>query len=76
MLTTDELKKMTDKELENESKKYAVEHLKFRLAVAARQSKETSKLKNLRKYIARIKTMKRMLELERVKENAKSSVIK
>ncbi|MEK7523455.1 MAG: 50S ribosomal protein L29 [Patescibacteria group bacterium] len=76
MLTPDELKKMTEKELVEEIRKGRINLLKLRLSVAGRQSKETSKLKSLRKYIARIKTMKRWLSMEQVKENAKSAVTK
>lgn len=72
----DELRKMNDKELEEELVKAKTDLLKLRFAVSTRQSKETSKLKELRKYIARMKSVKRMLEIEQIKENPKSSVIK
>lgn len=72
----DELRKMNEKELEDELVKAKIDLLKLRLAVTSRQSKETSKLKGLRKYIARMKSIKRMLEIEQIKENPKSSVIK
>lgn len=72
----DELRKMNEKELEEELVKAKTDLLKLRFAVSTRQSKETSKLKELRKYIARMKSVKRMLEIEQIKENPKSSVIK
>lgn len=72
----DELRKMNEKELEEELKKAKIDLLKLRLSVASRQSKETSQLKELRKYIARTKMLKRMLALEQIKENPKSSVTK
>ncbi|GEM_PF-5696671 len=75
MVTLDELKKMTHKELDEEFQKSKLNLLKLRLGVSTRQQKETSKLKDLRKYIARIKTLKRMLKIEQIKENPKSAVI-
>ena len=76
MVTTDELNKMAEKELATELQHAKLDLLKLRLAVAARQSKETSKLKSLRKYIARIKTIKRMLKMEKAPENPTSPVTK
>lgn len=72
----DELRKMNEKEIEEELKKAKIDLLKLRFGVASRQLKETSKLKALRKYIARMKMLKRMLALEQIKENPKSSVTK
>lgn len=76
MLSLDELQKMTEKELEEELRKSGFDLLKLRLGVSSRQTKETSRLKLLRKYIARIKTLKRMLKMEQIKENPKSAVTK
>lgn len=76
MLSLDEIQKMTEKELEEELRKSGFDLLKLRLGVSSRQTKETSKLKLLRKYIARIKTLKRMLKTEQIKENPKSAVTK
>lgn len=76
MISLDELQKMTEKELEEELRKSGFDLLKLRLGVSSRQTKETSKLKLLRKYIARIKTLKRMLKIEQIKENPKSAVTK
>ncbi len=67
---------MAEKELNEEFNKSKMELMKLRLAVASRQNKETSNLKKLRKYIARIKMYKAMLKMEQVPENAKSAVIK
>lgn len=57
MITFEELKHLNERELNEELRKSKIDLLKIRLAVAAKQSKETSKLKALRKYIARIKTI-------------------
>lgn len=76
MIELEELKHMTTKELEEEMQKSKFDLLKLRMAVASRQSKDTVKLKALRKYIARIKTMKSVMRREKAPENAKSAVIK
>lgn len=78
MITFDELTKLTEKDLEEELNKSKLDLLKIRLAVSARQSKETSKLKILRRYIARIQTIKRKraMELEMVPAKPKTSVTK
>lgn len=76
MYNLDELIKMAEKELEEEMQKAKLDLLKLRLAVTSRQSKETSKLKALRKYIARIKTLRRARSIEQIKENPQSQVIK
>lgn len=68
MLPLEDLRKLNAKELEEEVQKSKIELLKLRLSVAARQNKETSKLKGLRKYVARINTIKHLM--------AKSSVTK
>lgn len=72
----DELKGMNVSELETETNKSKLELLKMKLSVSSRQSKEFSKLKDLRKHIARAKTVKRMMKTEKAKENPTSSVIK
>lgn len=72
----DELTKMNQKELEEELEKSRIDLFKLRLSVSTRQTKETSKLKGLRKYIARIKTLKALLAVEQIKENPKSLVTK
>jgi len=76
MLPLEDLRKLNVKELEEEVNKSKIELLKLRLSVAARQNKETSKLKDLRKYVARINTIKHFMAREKVKENSKSSVTK
>lgn len=76
MVELEELKKLTLRELEEEVQKSHFDLLKLKLAVASRQSKETAKLKSLRKYIARIKTMKQIMAREKAPETAKSSVTK
>lgn len=74
MVTTDELKNMKNEELESELKRAYIELYKLSIAVTSRQSKETAKLKALRKYIARIKTLKRMLSVEQAPEKTSSSI--
>lgn len=76
MLTKEELKHMKEAELDSEMNRSEIDLYKLSLAVASRQSKETSKLKALRRYIARIKTLKRMLAIERPDENKKSAIVK
>lgn len=76
MIELEELKHMTVKELEEEIQKSKFDLLKLRMAVASRQSKDTVKLKTLRRYIARIKTIKSVMRREKAPENAKSAVIK
>ncbi|MBI5413720.1 50S ribosomal protein L29 [Candidatus Peregrinibacteria bacterium] len=76
MVTLDELKKLNDKELNEELQKAKIELLRLRFGVASKQNKETSGLKALRKYVARVKTMKRLLQFEQIKENSKSAVTK
>lgn len=63
-------------ELEHEHGKASYDLLKLRMALSSRQSKETSKVKLLRKYIARINTIKRFMKIERAPENKKSAVTK
>lgn len=74
MIPFEELKRMKEAELESELKTAYIELYKLSLAVTSRQSKEIAKLKALRKYIARIKTLRRMMEMERAKENPKTFV--
>lgn len=62
MLTLEELKKLSPKELSEELKKAPLEIVKSRLAIASQQSKKTSERKALRKYIARIKTIQRLTQ--------------
>ena len=76
MISYDELSNLNAKELSDEAAKAKLDLLKARLGVSTRQEKHTAQLKGLRKYIARIKTIKRKLELEKAPENAKSKVTK
>lgn len=76
MLDIEELRKLSKKELKEEFQKSSLDLLKLRMAVASRQDKETSKLKALRKYIARIKFLKRALKFEKAPENKQSAIIK
>ncbi len=69
MISIEELKSMNQKELNEELKKAKLELLKVRLAVASRQSKESSKIKSLKKHIARVKMLKNSLAMEQIKEN-------
>lgn len=76
MVPYDELKKMSHKELDKELEQTTIELLRLRLAVSTRQSTQTDGLKKMRKYIARIKTLKHVLPQDKLKENPKSSVTK
>lgn len=76
MVTKEELKKLNEKELDEELQKAKIELLRLRFGIASKQNKETSGLKALRKYVARVKTIKRLLQLEQIKENPKSPVTK
>lgn len=69
MVAFDELQKMTAKELNEEFGKAKLNILKLRLGLASRQEKETDKLKRLRKYIARIRTLQHMLPQDQIPEN-------
>lgn len=73
-MTTEDLKKLSDTELLEAYEKGKLSLLKLRLAVASRQSKNSAELKDLRKMIARIKTIKRLMEIEKIKEDPKSAV--
>lgn len=57
---------MTPKELDEEFRKAKLELLKLRLGLASHQIKETAKVKKLRRYIARIKTLERQLAIEKL----------
>lgn len=63
MLTTAELSKLSLAELDKELTEVENELVKVRLDIMSRQSRSTSKLKDLRKQASRIKTFKRKLEL-------------
>lgn len=76
MISYDELAGLNAKELADEAAKAQLDLLKARLGVSTRQEKHTAQLKGLRKYIARIKTIKRAMEFEKAPENAKSAVTK
>lgn len=76
MYTTEELRKLADKEMRQELEKAQFELLKIKLAVQSKQEKNTAKLQNMRTYVARIKTIKREMEMEAAPENPKSTVTK
>jgi len=59
MQTTQELKKLSDKELGDELKKSLNETIVLKMQIHNGTSKETSRLKALRKYVARIRTIQR-----------------
>ncbi|PJC36595.1 50S ribosomal protein L29 [Candidatus Peregrinibacteria bacterium CG_4_9_14_0_2_um_filter_53_11] len=64
MLTIEELKKLSSEELRKESEKVTLDLVKLQLTVRTRQTQDTAKLQGLRKYLARIKTMQRMMQME------------
>lgn len=74
MITFNELQKMNAKELSEELAKVELDLAKTRLLITTRQSKETVKLKNLRRYRARIKTLQRMLVLPKEAKEAASAI--
>ena len=61
MLKLEEIKQMDEAAINGEIEKMQHELLKMKLQVASGQSKETSKVKELRKTIARLKTVKKSL---------------
>ena len=72
----EEIRKLNDKDLEQELQKDKFGRLKVALQVRTKQSNNTAALKDLRKRIARIKTIKRMHAIEKLKENSKGTVTK
>lgn len=73
MNTLEDLIRMHSKDLEEELERAGLDLVKLRLAVHSKQSKETSRLKLLRKYIARIKTIRRARELEVLNEKPRTA---
>ena len=69
MLTIQEIKSLSDKELQVELAKSKRELVKLKLAVKMGQEKATHKVTAMKKQIAVIKTVMRMFEIE----NANSS---
>lgn len=59
MLTLEEIRQMSPEELASEIAKTQHELLKTRLQTQSGQSKETSRLKALRRTIARLNTVKK-----------------
>ncbi len=76
MIPSDELHRLNMKELREEVEKAQMELFKLRLGVSSQQEKQTSKIKLLRKYVARLKTRQTMLAREQLKENTVSAVTK
>lgn len=76
MIDLEELKRLSSKELDLELKKTLTDLLRLRMAIATKQSTETSKIRRLRRYIARVRTLKNALKEDTLKENPKSSVTK
>lgn len=70
MLTNAELKNLNPREFEIELQNVKRELLKLRFEQASNQLKETHKLKLYRRYMARLRTMKRVIELEAPKKKA------
>jgi ribosomal protein L29 len=58
-MTLEEIKNLAPAELDKEIAKNKHELLQTRIQVSSGQSKETSKLKQLRKLIARLETVKK-----------------
>ena len=57
MLTTQELRQLQEKELNEELKKASLELVKTRIEIKNGYSKESHKLSQLKAYIARMKTL-------------------
>lgn len=72
MLTNEELKKLSLKDLQKELEETQAEYVKADMGIQTKETRATSKLNALRKQCARINTFKRMLELE-TKERASES---
>lgn len=64
MLTKEELKKLSEKDLDAEITEAHAKLIKINVALHSREDKAVSQLKILRKYIARIKTYKHQLQAE------------
>lgn len=76
MQTQEDIKKLNDKELNEEINKAQFDLVKLRMAVSSRQSTSTAELKALRKYIARIKTIQRMRKMDQAPVKPAGNVIK
>ncbi len=64
MLTTEEIKKLSAKDLDQEITESQSKLVKLYVSLHAREAKSVAELKTLRKYIARIKTFKHQLATE------------
>jgi len=70
MLSLQELRSSTRKELLNELEAAQMEMQKVRIGVKTKSSKDSSLVIKRRKYVARIKTMLKELELEEMVNKA------
>ncbi|MBU0727095.1 50S ribosomal protein L29 [Patescibacteria group bacterium] len=70
MLSIQELRSSTRKELLNELEAAQMEMQKVRIGVKTKSSKDSSLVIKRRKYVARIKTMLKELELEEMVNKA------
>lgn len=64
MLTIQEIKVLSDKELESELTKARRELVRLRLAVKAGQEKATHKVTTYKKYVAQLNTLIKAFEIE------------
>lgn len=66
MITLEELRKLSEKELDSELVKTSQDLLKLRLGISVKQSTETDKIKRLKRYVARIRTLKNFLKKDQL----------
>jgi ribosomal protein L29 len=70
MLTIQELRSSTDKELMEELQKAQNELMQIRIGIATRQEKDTSIKGRKQRYVATIKTVLKEIQLEEAVKNA------
>ena len=68
MLTLQELRQLTDKDLKDEFQKASRDLLKLKMDLESGYTKEIHNVKGLKKYIAKLKTVEKENELETTKK--------
>lgn len=76
MLTKEEIRKLSDKDLDAEIAEANAKLVKLSVSLNSRETKSVAQLKILRKYIARIKTIKRELDIPEAKEATNTAATK
>jgi ribosomal protein L29 len=64
MLTKQEIRQMTDKDLQSEIAKTTRELMKINMDIEGSQTKGTHKKRQLRRYVARLKTIEKEFQKE------------